>query len=189
MALFTDVCRNVRTVLAQCQRSTAAAWTHCQTYRRFTQRALQPEPVVSDNEVINKTFVNRNPRNLEQMSLAVKDRGWATVWPSRHFYHRLVFRRSQQHITAEVFSSDSIVPVLSCSTKEWAVKQQLGSTRSVAACRAVGEVLAQRCLEAGITRVVYREVPWMFRSEANQTFWTAMKEGGVILNEPKRKFI
>lgn len=82
------------------------------------------------------------------------------------FLIRLVFRRSQQHITAEVFSSDSIVPVLSCSTKEWAVKQQLGSTRSVAACRAVGEVLAQRCLEAGLTRIVYREVPWKFRSEA-----------------------
>lgn len=77
-----------------------------------------------------------------------------------------MFKRSQQHITAEVFSIDSTVPVLSCSTKEWALKRELGSTRSVAACQAVGEVLAQRCLEAGITRVVYREVPWMFRSEA-----------------------
>ncbi|XP_057205777.1 39S ribosomal protein L18, mitochondrial isoform X2 [Triplophysa rosa] len=189
MALFTDVRRSVRILLTQCQRSTAAAWIHCQSYRRFTQRALKPEPVVSDNEAINKTFVNRNPRNLEQMALAVKDRGWATVWPSRQYYHRLVFRRSQQHVTAEVFSSDSTVPVLSCSTKEWAVKRQLGSTRSVAACRAVGEVLAQRCLEAGIIRIVYREVPWTFRSEASQTFWTAMKEGGVTLNEPRRKFI
>lgn len=58
--------------------------------RRFSQRALQPEPAVSDNEDINKTFVNRNPRNLEQMALAVKDRGWATVWPSRQYYHRFV---------------------------------------------------------------------------------------------------
>jgi len=79
---------------------------------------------------------------------------------------RLVFSRTQHHITAEVFSSDSIVPVLSCSTKEWALKRELGSTRSVAACRAVGDVLAQRCREAGITRVVYREIPWKFRSEA-----------------------
>ncbi|XP_051505618.1 39S ribosomal protein L18, mitochondrial-like isoform X2 [Myxocyprinus asiaticus] len=190
MALFIDVCRSVRALLGQCQRSTAAAvWIHCQLSRKYSRPAPEPEPVVSDNEDINKTFVNRNRRNLEQMALAVKDRGWGTVWPSRQYYHRLVFSRSQQHVTAEVFSNDSIVPVLFCSTKEWALKQELGSTRSVAACRAVGEVLAQRCREAGITRVFYREVPWKFRSDANQTFWTAMKEGGVALCEPRRKFI
>ncbi|XP_055033500.1 large ribosomal subunit protein uL18m [Misgurnus anguillicaudatus] len=190
MALLSDFCRSVRSLLGQCQRSTtAAAWIHCHSSQKYSQRALQPEPVVSDNEAINKTFINRNPRNLEQMALAVKDRGWGTVWPSRKYYHRLVFRRSQQHITAEVFSIDSTVPVLSCSTKEWALKRELGSTRSVAACQAVGEVLAQRCLEAGITRIVYREVPWMFRSEAIQTFWTAMKEGGVVLGEPRQKFV
>lgn len=84
---------------------------------------------------------------------------------------RLVFRRTQHHITAEVYSSDSVDPVLSCSTKEWALKRELGTTRSVAACRAVGEVLAQRCCEAGITRIVYREVPWKFRSESVSCFF------------------
>ncbi|XP_016323245.1 39S ribosomal protein L18, mitochondrial-like [Sinocyclocheilus anshuiensis] len=190
MALFSDVCRSVRTLLGQCQRSTAAAaWTRCQSSRKSSQTAPEPEPAISNNEAINKTFVNRNPRNLEEMALAVKDRGWATVWPSKQYYQRLVFRRTQHHITAEVYSSDSIDPVLSCSTKEWALKRELGSTRSVAACRAVGEVLAQRCREAGITRIVYREVPWKFRSESNQTFWTAMKEGDVMLSEQRQKFI
>ncbi|NP_001070798.1 large ribosomal subunit protein uL18m [Danio rerio] len=191
MALFSDVCRSARVLLAQCQRSAAAAaWLHCQpAARKYSQAAPEPEAVVSDNEDINKTFVNRNPRNLEQMALAVKDRGWATVWPSRKYYHRLVLRRTQKHTTAEVYSCDSTDPVLSCSTTEWALKRQLGSMRSVAACRAVGEVLAQRCCGAGITRLYYREVPWMFRSKANQSFWRAMKEGGVVLNEPKQKFV
>uniref|UniRef100_A0A3B1IZT4 Large ribosomal subunit protein uL18m n=1 Tax=Astyanax mexicanus TaxID=7994 RepID=A0A3B1IZT4_ASTMX len=148
-----------------------------------------PKPEENHNEDISKTFVNRNPRNLEQMALAVKDRGWNTVWPIKEYYHRLVFRRSQHHISAEVYSRDSVVPVLTCSTQEWALKKELSSTRSVSACRAVGEVLAQRCLEAGITRIVYREVPWTFRTESVQTFWTAMKEGGVVLSEPRRKFI
>uniref|UniRef100_A0A672MWU7 Large ribosomal subunit protein uL18m n=1 Tax=Sinocyclocheilus grahami TaxID=75366 RepID=A0A672MWU7_SINGR len=173
MALFSDVCRSVRTLLGQCQRSTAAAaWTHCQSSRKSSQTAPEPEPAISDNEAINKTFVNRN---LEQMALAVKDRGWATVWPSKQYYQRLVFRRTQHHITAEVYSSDSIDPVLSCSTKEWALKRELGSTRSVAACRAVGEVLAQRCREAGITQIVYREVPWKFRSESVRFFFSFFK--------------
>lgn len=82
------------------------------------------------------------------------------------FFFRLVFKRTQHHVSAAVFSRDCDVPVITCSTQEWALKQQLSSTRSVAACRAVGDVLAQRCCEAGITRIFYRELPWTFRSDA-----------------------
>ncbi|KAI5104790.1 39S ribosomal protein L18, mitochondrial isoform X1 [Silurus meridionalis] len=157
--------------------------------RSWSRAAADPAPEIDPSEDVNPTFVNRNPRNLEQMAIAVKDRGWATIWPKREYYHRLLLKRSQHHVSAAVFSRDSDVPVLTCSTQEWALKQQLGSSRSVAACRAVGDVLAQRCLEAGITRLVYREVPWTFRSDSVQMFWTAMKEGGVMLSEPKRSFI
>lgn len=79
---------------------------------------------------------------------------------------RLEFSRTQHHVTAQVFSCSSPVPVLSCSTKEWALKKELASTRCVAACQAVGEVLAQRCQQAGITRMVYRAIPWTYRSDA-----------------------
>lgn len=79
---------------------------------------------------------------------------------------RLEFSRTQHHVTAQVFSSSSPVPVISCSTKEWALKKELASTRCVAACQAVGEVLAQRCQQAGITRIVYRAIPWTYRSDA-----------------------
>lgn len=159
------------------------------TGRCLSQAAAQPEPSADDNEAVNPTFVNRNPRNLEQMALAVKDRGWKTTWPHKQFYHRLEFFRSQHHVTAQVFSSTSPVPVLSCSTKEWALKKELASTSCVVACQAVGEVLAVRCQLAGITRMVYRELPWMYRSDAVQSFRTALIEGGVVLNEPRRKFI
>lgn len=56
--------------------------------RCLSQAASQPEPCAEENESVSPTFVNRNPRNLEQMALAVKDRGWSTVWPHREFYHR-----------------------------------------------------------------------------------------------------
>lgn len=82
---------------------------------------------------------------------------------------RLTFSRSQHHVTAQVFSSNSPAPVLSCSTKEWAVKKELASTNCVAACQAVGEVLAHRCQQAGITRMVYKTIPWTYRSDAVST--------------------
>lgn len=134
---------------------------------------------------------------------------------------RLVFSRTQHHVTAEVFSSSSPVPVLTCSTKEWAVKKELASTNCVAACQAVGDVLAHRCHQAGITRMVYKAIPWTYRSDAVstqatncclrnnlyvifflksspascvsisqvQSFRAAMKNGGITLSEPRRKYV
>lgn len=178
----------LRPILGQIQRSRPFVALN-QTARLLSQSAPHPEPSADGNEAVDPTFVNRNPLNLEQMALAVKDRGWKTSWPHRQFYHRLEFSRSQHHVTAEVFSCRSPVPVLSCSTKEWALKQELASTRCVAACQAVGEVLAQRCQQAGITRMVYSAIPWTFRSDAVQCFWKAMKDGGITLSEPRRKYV
>ncbi|XP_034546875.1 39S ribosomal protein L18, mitochondrial [Notolabrus celidotus] len=187
MAL-SDICRSARLVLGQTLRC-RSLMSPKQTARCLSQAATQPKPSADENESVNPTFENRNPRNLEQLALAVKDRGWKTSWPRQEFYHRLVFSRTQHHVTAEVFASGSTDPIVSCSTKEWAVKKELPSTSCVAACQAVGEVLAQRCQQAGITRMVYRAIPWTFRSDAVQFFRTAMKEGGITLSEPRRKYI
>lgn len=191
MAVLGHITGNVRFLLGQIQKCGKFGIPNISTItvRCLSQTAPQPEPSTDDNEAVNPTFMNRNPRNLEQMALAVKDRGWKTTWPHRQCYHRLVFSRSQHHVTAEVFSTSSSVPILTCSTKEWAIKRELGSTRCVAASQAVGEVLAQRCKQAGITRMVYRAIPWQYRSDAVQSFRTAMKESGIIFSEPRRKYI
>ncbi|XP_004073346.1 39S ribosomal protein L18, mitochondrial [Oryzias latipes] len=186
---LNEVSRNVRVLLGQIQRRCPALPANNTTARCMSQAGTDPEPTPDENEVVSPTFVNRNPRNLEQMALAVKDRGWKTTWPHREFYHRLMFSRTQHHVTAQVFSSSSPVPVLSCSTKEWALKKELPSTNCVAACQAVGEVLARRCQQAGITRMVYRAIPWTYRSDSVQAFRSAMKEGGIVLSEPRRKYI
>uniref|UniRef100_A0A6I8RF00 Large ribosomal subunit protein uL18m n=1 Tax=Xenopus tropicalis TaxID=8364 RepID=A0A6I8RF00_XENTR len=138
-----------------------------------------------ENELVNPNFVNRNPRNMECLALAVKDRGWGTVWPTRQYWHRLRFERSQHHVSAFVEHSNGNV-IVSASTREWAVKRHLYSTKDVMACENIGRVLAQRCLEAGISYMIFREIPWTFRSEAVQRFRNAMKEGGVVLSEPRR---
>ncbi|XP_042349229.1 39S ribosomal protein L18, mitochondrial [Plectropomus leopardus] len=183
-----EISRSVRLLLAQMQRCRPAVATN-QTARCLSQTAAQPEPSADQNEAVNPTFVNRNPRNLEQLALAVKERGWKTSWPPREFYHRLEFTRSQGHVLARVYSRSSSVPVITCSTKEWGIKRELASTTCVAACQAIGEVLAERCKRAGITRMVYKEIPWTFRSDSVQSFRKALKEGGVTLTEPRRKYI
>ncbi|XP_005999321.1 39S ribosomal protein L18, mitochondrial [Latimeria chalumnae] len=152
-----------------------------------TQVSLEPAVDTEENDIVCPNFVNRNPRNLERMALAMKDRGWETQWPPQQYWHRLRYERSQHHVMAWVEHYNGKV-VLSASTKEWALKRHLYSTRDVMASENVGWVLAQRCLEAGISYVRFWVIPWHFRCESVQRFRNAMKEGGVVLSEPKRIF-
>ncbi|KAM9850261.1 large ribosomal subunit protein uL18m [Aulostomus maculatus] len=184
--------RSVRLLFGQIQRCPLGPTNHTVfqlPVRCVTQAAPKLEPRAEDEKAVNPIFENRNPRNLEQLALAVKDRGWKTTWPPQDFHHMLMLTRTQRNATAEVFSCSSPGPVLSCSTKEWALKRQLHSTYCVVACQALGEVLAHRCKQAGITRMVLMSIPWTFRSDAVQAFRKAMKEGGIILNEPRRKYV
>ncbi|KAK2839125.1 hypothetical protein Q7C36_013939 [Tachysurus vachellii] len=166
MAAVRGFYRSVRLLLGQ-KHTETRSWNI--TVRSWSGAAADPAPEINHNEDVNQTFVNRNPRNLEQMAIAVKDRGWSTVWPKREYYHRLVLKRSP-------------------ASREWALKKQLSSTHSVAACRAWETFWLSDAARPESHDSFNREVPWTFRSDAVQTFWTAMREGGVLLSEPRRKF-
>ncbi|NXV81764.1 RM18 protein, partial [Atlantisia rogersi] len=153
-----------------------------------TTASLKTETEVdtSENEVVAPEFTNRNPRNLEQLALARKERGWKTTWPKREFWHRLRLERTQHYVEAFVERSNGDV-VVSASTREWAIKRHLYSPKGVSACKNLGRVIAQRCLEAGINFVNFKAViPWERRCDSIQEFQKAVEEGGVVLHEPRR---
>ncbi|NWR30706.1 RM18 protein, partial [Tachuris rubrigastra] len=164
----------------------------------------ETEVDTSENEVVAPDFTNRNPRNLEQLALARKERGWKTTWPKREFWHRLRLERTQHYVEAFVERTNGDV-VVSASTREWAIKRHLYSPKGVAACKNLGRVMAQRCLEAGINFVNFKAIiPWEYRCDSAilmaflciysclyllnkiQEFEKAMEEGGVVLREPLR---
>ncbi|NXV91684.1 RM18 protein, partial [Calonectris borealis] len=153
----------------------------------------ETEVDTSENEVVAPDFTNRNPRNLEQLALARKERGWKTTWPKREFWHRLRLEQTQHYVEAFVERCNGDV-VVSASTREWAIKRHLYSPKGVAACKNLGRVMAQRCLEAGINFVNFKAViPWERRCDSASThlltiqeFEKAMEEGGVVLREPRR---
>ncbi|XP_068794960.1 large ribosomal subunit protein uL18m [Struthio camelus] len=153
-----------------------------------TTASLKTESEVDtrENEIVAPDFTNRNPRNLEQLALARKERGWKTTWPKHEFWHRLRLERTQHYVEAFVERCNGDV-VVSASTREWAIKRHLYSPKGVAACKNLGHVMAQRCLEAGINFVNFKAViPWEHRCDSIQEFEKAMKEGGVVLYEPRR---
>ncbi|KAM8788108.1 large ribosomal subunit protein uL18m [Rhynchonycteris naso] len=148
---------------------------------------VKPKEDSLGNEAVAPEFTNRNPRNLELLAVARKERGWGTVWPSREFWHRLRVIRTQHHIEAFVEHRSGQV-VVSASTREWAIRKYLYSTRNVVACENIGRVLAQRCLEAGINFMVYQPTPWEAASDSMKGLQNAMTEAGVVLQEPRRVY-
>ncbi|XP_026912322.1 39S ribosomal protein L18, mitochondrial [Acinonyx jubatus] len=147
--------------------------------------AAKPGVDPLENEAVAPEFTNRNPRNLELLAVARKERGWGTAWPSREFWHRLRVIRTQHHVEALVEHRSGQV-VVSASTREWAIKKHLYSTTNVVACESVGRVLAERCLEAGINFMVYQPTPWEAASDSMKRLQSAVTEGGVVLQEPRR---
>ncbi|XP_060097688.1 large ribosomal subunit protein uL18m [Heteronotia binoei] len=140
----------------------------------------------TENEIVAPDFTNRNPRNLEQLALARKERGWRTTWPKQDYWHRLRLEQTQNHVEANVEHCSGHI-VVSASTREWAIKKYLHRTTGVAACVNVGHVLAQRCLEAGINFVEFQTItPWEKCSDSIQSFQNAVSEGGVVLKELRR---
>lgn len=75
------------------------------------------------------------------------------------FFCRLQIIKTQHHVEALVEHCSGQV-VVSASTREWAIKKHLYSTRNMVAYESIGRVLAKRCLEAGINFVVYQPTPW-----------------------------
>ncbi|XP_012888738.1 PREDICTED: LOW QUALITY PROTEIN: 39S ribosomal protein L18, mitochondrial-like [Dipodomys ordii] len=157
----------------------------CAALSSSTPPAVSPAEQPSENEAVAPEFTNRNPRNLELLAVARKERGWRTVWPSREFWHRLRVIRTQHHVEGIVEHRNGQV-VVSASTREWAIKKHLYSTKNVVACESIGRVLAQRCLEAGINFMVYQPTPWEAASDSMKRLQNAMTEGGVVLKEPRR---
>ncbi|XP_006868528.1 PREDICTED: 39S ribosomal protein L18, mitochondrial [Chrysochloris asiatica] len=147
--------------------------------------ATKPEADPVDNEAVAPEFTNRNPRNLELLAVARKERGWKTVWPSREFWHRLRVIRTQHHTEAFVEHLSGQI-VVSASTREWAIKKHLYSTRNVVACESAGRVLAERCLQAGINLMIYQPTPWEAASDSIKQLQEAMTDSGVVLQEPRR---
>lgn len=141
-----------------------------------------------DNDNVNPDFVNRNPRNLELLGIAVKDAGWMMQTPRRMFYHRLHYERSARGIRAKVIHYNGDV-ILSASSQEWAVMKQLYSSTDVTAAESVGMIIARRCMEAGIESV---DFPLAEQTEQNQeserltAFCNACKENGLSFEEPER---
>jgi len=91
---------------------------------------------------------------------------------------RLSVYRSLHHIYAQVISDVSGTTVVAASTANAGVREGLKSSGSVAAAKAVGKAVAERCREKGIGEVIFDRNGFLYHGRV-KALAEAAREAGL----------
>lgn len=92
---------------------------------------------------------------------------------------RLAVFRSNNHIYAQIIDDVKGSTLVSASTVEKAIKEQLEKTNDVAAATLVGEAVAKKAIEKGITTVVFDRGGFVYHGKV-KALADAAREAGLI---------
>ncbi|GFT85563.1 39S ribosomal protein L18, mitochondrial [Trichonephila clavipes] len=146
------------------------------------ENLAQIDNPLSENDKFNNEYINRNPRNLEQMLLEIKPNGFPLDAPNRVFWNKLHFEKSLKHTSAKVVHHSGRT-IVSASTREWAIRKHLKSTIDKSAIYNIACILAQRCLESGIYFVSKEFSPQELQTNKVQLFLNTLEECGLKTEE------
>jgi large subunit ribosomal protein L18 len=92
--------------------------------------------------------------------------------------HRLCVFRTPRHIYAQIIAPDAGHTLAAASTAEKPLKEALGATGNVEAAKKVGEEIARRAKEQGITRVAFDRAGFKYHGRV-KALADAAREGGL----------
>ena len=90
---------------------------------------------------------------------------------------RLVVNRTPRHIYAQVISSDGSAVLASASTIDKAVRSEVKTSGNVDAAIVVGNLVAERAMEAGITKVAFDRSGFKFHGRVKALAEAARAKG------------
>ncbi|KAL4002576.1 hypothetical protein ACH3XW_4015 [Acanthocheilonema viteae] len=131
-------------------------------------------------------FVNRNPRNIEQLGLQTYPTGYGMdVDRHKHsFIYRANFQRHRQYVEGYIEHYKEGI-VLTASSREKQISAQLCSRSDISACANVGRVLGLRCAMAGIHFLQNIDMENIKKSVHASAFFDALTESGIKFGEPQ----
>ena len=91
---------------------------------------------------------------------------------------RLCVHKTPRHMYAQVTSSDGAKTLVCASTLDKEVKQALKSTGNVDAAKAVGKLIAERALKAGIKTVAFDRSGFVYHGRV-KALADAARESGL----------
>jgi len=95
-----------------------------------------------------------------------------------HNRPRLSVHRSGQHIYAQVIDDTKGVTVASASSLDKALKDGLKTGANIDAAKAVGKLIAERAIAAGVKTVVFDRGAYLFHGRV-KALADAAREGGL----------
>ena len=91
---------------------------------------------------------------------------------------RLSVFRSLHHIYVQVISDESGRTLAAASTESEGLRDELKSKRNLAAAKAVGKAIAERCLQNGISSVVFDRNGFLYHGRV-KALADAAREAGL----------
>ena len=92
--------------------------------------------------------------------------------------HRLTVHRTPQHIYAQIIAPDAAQTLVAASTLEKELAKGLKSTSNVEAAKKIGQTLAARAKEKGITKVAFDRSGFKYHGRV-QALADAAREAGL----------
>uniref|UniRef100_A0A0R3RF92 Large ribosomal subunit protein uL18m n=1 Tax=Elaeophora elaphi TaxID=1147741 RepID=A0A0R3RF92_9BILA len=131
-------------------------------------------------------FINRNPRNIEQLGLQAYPAGYGMdVDRHKHsFIYRANFQRHRQYVEGHIEHYKEGT-VLTASSREKQISVQLCSPSDISACANIGRVLGLRCTMAGIHFLQSIDMEDIKKSAHASAFFAALTESGIKFGEPQ----
>ncbi len=90
---------------------------------------------------------------------------------------RLSVHRTPKHIYAQIISGDAETIIVSASTVEKALAGKLSFTGNVAAAEVIGEAIALRAKEKGVTEVAFDRAGFAYHGRVKALAEAARKHG------------
>lgn len=147
--------------------------------KRITR--LESDIELDDCKLYKSRLLNRNPRNLEQLSFEKKPEGFWFEKTAPMHWNKLVFEQKGRFLDAYLqhWSGKKLVEA---STGEEQLQKYFNSPTTSQAAVILGEVISRRCLQSGhlYAGVDDEEV----ESSKSKGFYEAVKKNGMTLKEP-----
>ncbi|XP_065649737.1 large ribosomal subunit protein uL18m [Hydra vulgaris] len=141
---------------------------------------------LKEKEKLEVVYTNKNPRHMELMGFN-KPSGFSTLYDHRNFYNKLNLEITNRHTNAFVENINGEI-LCYASTCEPYIRARLHNTTDVMAVVNVARILAERCKQTGIIRVLWR-TRLDRTTEKIREFEGILINNGIILSEPATKVL
>lgn len=149
------------------------------TNKRITRIEADTE---IDDENYNNNLINRNPRNLEQLSLEKKPEGFWLEKSPPMTWNKLVLEQSGRYLNTYLLHWSG-KKLIESSTSEPKLSKYFKNPHTSQAAITLAQVMSRRCLQSGYLTVGVDDFTDDSTGIKTKLFFESIQSGGLVLEE------